>query len=162
MSDAPDTPPPASRGWKIAAVVAVVAAVTSLGVLSALLFGGGSGSEPGADVRACIIDPASRDFTKDGADSGHAKPKDCPPEGASQMDGLVQKTSAGGFTIREIKDGQLAGELQLNVRKPDRPYIDIAHAQTHAALGQPVRVYTLKVDGRTSVVYMEDSPPLLQ
>jgi hypothetical protein len=162
MSEVPDTPPPAGRGWKIAAVVAVVAAVGSLGVLGALLFGGGSGSEPAADVRACIIDPASRDFTKDGAEGGHVRPENCPPEGASQKDGLVQKTSAGGFTIREIQAGRLAGEVRLYVRTPDRPYIDIAHAQTHAALGQPVRVYTLDVDGRESVVYMEDSPPLLQ
>lgn len=156
-----DAPAPGSgRGWRIAAVVAVLAALGSLGVLGYLLFAGGS-SEPKADVRACILDPASRDFTKQGEQEGHAKPANCPPKGATSTDGLVEKTSKGGFTMREIVDGAKLGDtVELHVREPDRPYIDIAHAQTHAALGQPIRVYTLEIDGRESVVYMEDAPLL--
>lgn len=143
------------RGWRIAAGVAVLAAVAALGVLGYLLFAGGS-TDPDSDVRACIIDPASRDFTK----AGNAKPKNCPPKGSKQADGLVEKTTDGGFTMREIRDGRLEDTITLHVRKPDRPYIDIAHAQTHAALGQPIRVYTERIDGRESVVYMEDAPLL--
>lgn len=155
-----DEPTPGSgTGWRIAAVVAVVAALGSVGVLGWLLFGQGS-SGPKGDVRACIIDPASRDFTKQGKDDGHAKPANCPPKGSKQADGLVQKTSKGGFSMRVIEDGRLGDEVELFVREPDRPYIDIAHAQTHAALGQPIRVYTLEIDGRESVVYMEDAPLL--
>ena len=45
------------------------------------------------------------------------------------------------------------------MRTPDKPYIDIAHAQTHASLGQPIRVFTREVDGEDSVVYMDDPPP---
>ncbi|MCB0880354.1 MAG: hypothetical protein KDC46_15385 [Thermoleophilia bacterium] len=149
------------RGWKVAAGVAVVAAFASIGVLGALLLGGGSSTAVGSDVRACIIDPASRDFTKEGkARAQHTRPKDCPPAGAKQQDGLVQKTDSGGFTMREIVDGKLGKTVTLHVREPDRPYIDIAHAQTHAALGQPIRVYTLPIDGKDSVVYMEDAPLL--
>ena len=111
-------------------------------------------------MRACVLDPASRDFTKKGEREGHAKPANCPPKGAKQADGLVEKTSDGGFTMREIVDGRIGDTIELHVRKPDRPYIDIAHAQTHAALGQPIRVYTLEIDGRDSVVYMEDAPLL--
>lgn len=149
-----------SRGWKVAAGIAVLAALTSIGVLGALLFGG-SGSEPAGDVRACIVDPASRDFTRDDDDEAHDRPADCPPAGARKIDGLVQETDSGGFTMREIVDGQQLGEVvELHVREPDRPYIDVAHAQTHAALGQPIRVYVLEVDGRESVVYMEDAPLL--
>ncbi len=96
-----------------------------------------------------------------GARAGKATtPRWLSAQGCRQRDGLVQKTDAGGFTIREIVDGRIADEVELNVRPPDRPYIDIAHAQTHAALGQPIRVYTLQVDGRESVVYMEDAPLL--
>jgi hypothetical protein len=144
------------RGWRIAAGVAVVAAFVSIGVLAALLLGGGTGTDD--DVRACIIDPKARDFTKQG--QAHERPDGCPPKGAVQADGLVQKTSAGGFTMREIVDGRLEDEVTLYVREPDRPYIDIAHASTHAALGQPIRVYTLEIGGRESVVFMEDAPLL--
>jgi hypothetical protein len=148
-----------SRGWRIAAAIAVVAAVGALGTLGYVLFAGAS-SDPDADVRACIIDPASRDFTKKGEERKHARPANCPPEGAEQFDGLVEKTDEGGFTIRQIVDGRLEDSIELHVREPDRPYIDIAHAQTHAALGQPIRVYTLEIEGRESVVYMEDAPLL--
>ncbi len=146
-----------SRGWRIAAGIAVAAALVALGVLGYLLFAGGS-TDPKDDVRACIIDPGSRDFTKDAKD--HAKPANCPPKGSKQADGLVEKTSKGGFTMREIRDGRLEDTITLYVREPDRPYIDIAHAQTHAALGQPIRVYTKEIEGRQSVVYMEDAPLL--
>lgn len=140
------------RGWKVAAVVAVLAAAISVGVLGSLLFGGGGGSdEPDADVRACV---PSRDFTKESDGSGD----ECPPEDAEKMDGLVQKTNEGGFTIRRIEGGALGEEVELHVREADRPYIDIAHAQTHAALGQPIRVYLEEIDGEDAVVYMEDAP----
>lgn len=151
-----EEPEGSSRGWRIAAVVAVLAALGSLGVLGYVLFAGGS-SGPKGDVRACIIDVSSRDFRDDGA---HERPSGCPPEGSVKSDGLVQKTSEGGFTMREIVNGTLGETVTLHVREPDRPYIDIAHAQTHAALGQPIRVYTLEIGGRESVVYMEDAPLL--
>lgn len=148
-----------SRGWKIAAGVSVLLAAVAMGVLGSLLFFGGA--EPRDDVRACIVEPAARDFTKEGREKAkHERPKDCPPEGAEQMDGLVEETTDGGFTIRRIEDGVPSETVVLHVRRPDRAYIDIAHAQTHAALGQPVRVYTLEIDGRRSVVYMEDAPLL--
>ncbi len=156
----PDEPQPGSgRGWRIAAGIAVLAAVAALGTLGWLLFAGGT-SEPDGDVRACILDPSSRDFTEQGKKEGHAKPANCPPKGSKQSDGLVEKTNSGGFTMREIVDGRLGNSVTLHVREPDRPYIDIAHAQTHAALGQPIRVYTLEIEGRESVVYMEDAPLL--
>jgi hypothetical protein len=164
MSDDDDTQPDetattprSGRGWRIAAGIAVVAALAALGVLGYLLFAGGS-TDPDEDVRACIIDPASRDFTKEGKD--HAKPANCPPKGSTKTDGLVEKTSSGGFSMRVIRDGRLEDTITLHVREPDRPYIDIAHAQTHAALGQPIRVYTQEIEGRESVVYMEDAPLL--
>jgi hypothetical protein len=153
----PDPEPGSSRGWRIAAAVAVIAALAALGVLGYLLFAGSS-TDPGKEVRACIIDPESRDFTESGKHD--AKPANCPPKGSKQTDGLVEKTSKGGFTMREIQDGRLEDTITLYVREPDRPYIDIAHAQTHAALGQPIRVYTKEIEGRESVVYMEDAPLL--
>lgn len=157
---ADDTPasareqPGDGRGWKIAAVVAVLAAAFAVGTLgSLLLFDGGGSGDPDGDVHACI---PSRDFTKEAKDEGD----DCPPKGAEKLDGLVEKTSEGGFTIRVIDQGRLGETVQLHVREPDRPYIDIAHAQTHAALGQPIRVYLEEIDGRKAVVYMEDAPLL--
>lgn len=154
-SDDETTEPPrgSGRGWKIAAILAVAAAGISIGVLASLLFfgSGDAGTRPGEDVRACV---PSRDFTKEAS----REASECPPSGARKMDGLVQKTSEGGFTIRRLDGGSLGEEVELHVREPDRPYIDIAHAQTHAALGQPIRVYVEEVDGRDVVVYMEDAP----
>lgn len=158
--DAPDEQlPGAARGWKIAAIVLVALAAIAMGVLGSLLLGGGSSTDQDADVRACIVDASARDFTKEG-NAKREQSQDCPPKGAEITDGLVQKTSKGGFSMRVIQGGELGATVKLHVRAPDRPYIDIAHAQTHAALGQPIRVYTKKIDGRTSVVYMEDAPLL--
>jgi hypothetical protein len=143
------------RGWKIAAFVSVVLAAVAVGVLGSLLFFGGS-STKASDVRACIDTGGSRDFS-----AGAKKDLPCPPKGAKATIGLVQKTSSGSFTIRVVRNGKLSGDIkQLHVRKPDQPYIDVAHAQTHAALGQPIRVYTKVIDGTESVVYMDD-PPLV-
>lgn len=150
----PEPEPGEGRGWKIAAIVAVLAAAASVGVLGSLLLAGGGDSEgPGEDVMACV---PSRDFTDESEDAGD----ECPPEGAERIDGLVQKTSEGGFTIRRLEGGNVGETVELHVREPDRPYINIAHAQTHAALGQPIRVYLEDVDGRKAVVYMEDAPLL--
>jgi hypothetical protein len=161
MPDEPD-PFPASEdeargtGRKIAIAAGVFLAL-GLGALGALLFAGGEGSGPDSDVRACIIDPASRDFTKG---SKRNKAGDCPPPGAQATDGLLEKETDDGFTLRVIDHGHLGRTKHFTVRTPDRPYIDIAHAKQHAALGQPVRVYTKRVDGQTIVVYMEDAPLL--
>jgi hypothetical protein len=144
------------KGWKIAAALAVVAALVALGALGSLLIGGGGGGgdKPAGDVRACI---PKRDFRKDAKDDGGAE---CPPKGAKQLDGLVQKTTGGGFTMQVIEGGETGKTVKLHVREPDKPYIDIAHAQTHAALGQPIRVYIEPIDGKDSVIYMEDAPLL--
>ena len=140
------------RGWKIAAGIAVLAAMVALGALGSLLFLDDSDSDkPAGDVKACV---PSHDFTKTSTDKGD----ECPPKGAKSQDGLVQKTSKGGFTMQVIEGGKLGKVVKLHVREPDRPYIDIAHAQTHAALGQPIRVYTKRIDGQDAVVYMEDAP----
>jgi len=144
------TPPGSGRGWKVAAGISVVLALAAVGVLGSLLLF--SDSEQDGDVRACLPD---RDFTDDAATGD-----ECPPKGATMTDGLVKKTTDGGFTMQAIRKGKLADTIELHVRKPDRQYIDIAHAQTHAALGQPVRVYTMPIDGRASVVFMEDTPLL--
>jgi hypothetical protein len=143
------------KGWKIAAGIAVLAALVALGALASLLFLGDSndGESKGGDVRACV---PSHDFTKTSTDKGDV----CPPKDAKQMDGLVQKTKAGSFTIQVIDGKKLGKVVKLYVREPDRPYIDVQHAQTHAALGQPIRVYTKQIDGKESVVYMEDAPLL--
>jgi hypothetical protein len=147
-----ETAPKSNKRWKIAAVVAVLAAALSVGVLASLLFAGGSGA--GGDVLACV---PSRDYTKN---SDPNAGDTCPPKGAKYTDGLVEKAEGGDFTIRSIEGGRLGKTLKLFVREPDRAYIDVQHAQTHAALGQPVRVFTKPYEGREIVIYMEDSPLL--
>lgn len=143
------------KGWKIAAGIAVVLALVALGALGSLLFGGGAGGDEAAgDVRACI---PNRDFREEAKDEDGPT---CPPPGARKLDGLVQKTDGGGFSIQVIDGGEIGKTVKLHVRKPDRAYIDIAHAQTHAALGQPIRVYIEEIDGRDAVIYMEDAPLL--
>lgn len=145
-------------GWKIAAVVAVVAAVGAMGSLGWLLLRAGDDA-PSSEVRACI---PNRDFTKsapkDGASgvAGGAHPTDgeCPPKGARHVDGLVQDATATGFDLITM-DGE---KESFAVRPADRPYIDVQHAQSHASLGQPIRVYLEKIDGEEVIVYLADPP----
>ena len=143
-----------SRGWRIAAAVAVLAATLTVGALGSLLLGGSSGDGPEGDVLACV---PSRDFTED-ADKSTGD--SCPPKDAKFTDGLVEKAKDGEFTLRVIEGGQIGTSIKLFVREPDRAYLDVQHAQTHAALGQPVRVYTKRHEGREIVIYMVDSPLL--
>lgn len=133
------------RSLRVALVVLVLAAAGGMGVLASLLLGAGGGgaSKAAGDVRACIPD---RDFTK------QAKPR-CPPAGAKHYDGLVQDVTDDGFSLTTV-DGE---DLSFTVRAPDRPYIDVQHAATHASLGQPVRVYIERIGGEDVIVYMEDS-----
>lgn len=77
-----------------------------------------------------------------------------PPKSVKFVDGLVIETTPTNFLLLTKKRARVT----LDIRTPDRPYIDIQHAQTHAALGQPVRVYHRPYRGDEVVVYMEDSP----
>ena len=145
----------ANRTWKIVAGIMVVAAAVSMGVLASLLIGAGS-STPADDVLACIQD---RDFTKStskgsGSGGAHAVTEKCPPKGAPHIDGLVQEATDTGFDLITVDRERKS----FVVREADRPYIDIQHAQTHAASGQPVRIFTKEVDGEDVIVYMVDSP----
>lgn len=109
----------------------------------------GTASKAAGKVLACVPDRA------------HMSESKCPPAGTPYIEGLVGKSQDGVFTMRVLSSGGTYGKSKtLYVRKPDRQYIDVAHAQTHAALGQPVRVYFKKVDGKDAVIYMEDAPLL--
>ena len=79
-----------------------------------------------------------------------------PPASVARVDGLVVKATGDKFVL-QLHDHS---SKTLFVRAPDRPYIDVQHAQSHASLGQPVRVYFKKLDGKQSVVFMEDSPQI--
>lgn len=140
-------------GWRIVATVAIISAAASVALLGYIVLSRPATSSKGV-VHACILDPQARSY----ASKDSEQVDECPPKDAVMMDGLVTKTKADGFRMRVIKDGDLGKEITLYVRPADRPYIDIAHAATHAALGQPIRVYTAKIDGRSSVVYMQDTP----
>ena len=127
-----------SRSWRNAAIGASVLAVIAVLALAAVLVFAGANSLD-KDVMACV--PGK---TQGG----------CPPKGASYVEGLVLKAENGSFSI--LVNG--SNKQLLTVRKADRPYIDVQHAKTHAALGQPVRVYTKDVDGTPVVIFMEDAP----
>jgi hypothetical protein len=145
------------KRWKIIAGVMVVLAAISMGVLASLLIGAGN-SVPAKDVLACI---PNRDYTKSSPSGGSsgvaggAHPTDakCPPKGAPHVDGLIQDVTDNGFDLITI-DGD---RRSYKVRSADRPYIDIQHAQTHANIGQPVRIYTKDVEGEEVIIYMIDS-----
>ncbi|MEO6867515.1 MAG: hypothetical protein ABI200_05795 [Gaiellales bacterium] len=161
MSDEPDETHVKRAGngrtWKIAAGIAVLCAVAAMGALGYLLFAADD-SNVGADVRACI---QNHDFTAQepkGGSSGIAGDKSktevCPRPGDKYVDGLLQDATASGFNIVTT-----AGKkISLNVRPADRPYIDIEHAQSHANLGQPIRLYYEKIDGDNSIVFLMDVP----
>ncbi|MBC7644195.1 MAG: hypothetical protein H7123_03645 [Thermoleophilia bacterium] len=80
--------------------------------------------------------------------------RNTPPKSVKYVDGLVIKATGSTFMLLT----QDRRRVTLYVRPPDRPYIDVQHAQTHASLGQPVRVFWKTIDKRRSVVYMADSP----
>lgn len=156
--DRPDGDGGGGIGWKIAAVVAVVAALGAMGTLGWLLLRAGDDA-PSSQVRACV---PNRDFTtsapKAGASgtAGGAHPTDgtCPPKGARYVDGLVQDATATGFDLITL-DGE---KESFAVRPADRPYIDVQHAQSHASLGQPIRVWLERIDGEDVIVYLADPP----
>jgi hypothetical protein len=77
-----------------------------------------------------------------------------PPKGAPYVDGLVISAKVGSFLL-QTQQGQ---RMQLPIRVPDRPYLDVQHAKSHAALGQPVRITTKRVHGKNYAVCLEDSP----
>jgi hypothetical protein len=161
QTDADASSDPASSGssrfWKIAAVVAVAAAALAMGSLGYLLFAADD-SNVGSDVRACI---PNRDFTASAPKGGSsgiagdtAKTETCPRKGDKYVEGLVQEATATGFDLVTM-DGD---KRSYKVRPADRPYIDVQHAQSHATLGQPVRVYLEKIDGEWCIVYLTDPP----
>ena len=131
-----DTPPEPPRGGPSrpvllaiwAGVVLVLAAIGAVGVLLFL--------------------PARNDASK----TVYAdKP---PPKTAPHVDGLVIKATPQKFELMTRRNERRV----MAIRPADRPYLDVQHAQSHAALGQPVRVFYRKVDGKTVAVFLEDSP----
>lgn len=130
------------RLWIGVAAVAVLAAALAVGVLVSLLFGSGT-TKVANDVLACV---SNRDFT---ATAKH----NCPPKGATRVDGLIEHANTTEIDVVTI-DGK---RFTYVVRPPDVPYLDIPHAQQHAALGQPTTIYTKRYHGDTVVIYMKDS-----
>jgi hypothetical protein len=136
----------ADRRWRIAAMVLVPLAVLSMGGVAWLLLNarGDAGDEL---VLACI---PSRDFTAD----AEGERVTCPPEDATYVDGLVLEATDEHMDLR-LLDG---GSIQVRIRTPDRPWIDVPHARQHSALGQPLRVFTIEHEGEDVVVWIEDPP----
>lgn len=131
-------------------MLAIALGVFVLGVGSAVvgyLFVS-TGSSAKGKVMACVPDRANMDRNP------------CPPKKAPYIDGLVQRTSSSTMTIQPMRGPRAGATVKLYVRKPDRPWIDIQHAQSHAALGQPIRVYTRRVGKQDVVIYLVDSPVL--
>lgn len=132
--DAHQPPPPdnggagPSRTPIVLAVVAVIGGLAVLGMGYLLLFGGSDEPE--------VLAYRNR-----------------PPKGTPYYDGLVTNASATRFEIKTR-----TASKTLTVRPEDEPFLDVAHAQQHSALGQPLRVYYRSVDDRKVVIYMEDSP----
>jgi hypothetical protein len=130
------------RLWKWLAAIAVIAAAGSVGVLGWLLLNPGQ-TKVASNVMACI---PNHDFTKNAKHT-------CPPSDAQHVDGLVENVTDTTLDVVTI-DGK---RYSYEVRPADLPYLDIPHAQQHAALGQPMTVYTKKAGGDTVIVYMRDS-----
>ncbi|MBC7461196.1 MAG: hypothetical protein H7287_07530 [Thermoleophilia bacterium] len=130
------------RLWIGAAAAAVLAAALAVGVLVSLLFGPGT-TKVASDVLACV---STRDFTQ-------GAKHNCPPKGAARVDGLIETASTTQIDV-VTTDGR---RFTYVVRPADAPYLDIPHAQQHAALGQPTTIFTRRYKGATVVVYMKDS-----
>lgn len=142
--------------WRIIAIILSTLAVVAFLGIGALLFVRGKPDERARDraaaatVMACV---PTESFLPTPAEK--AKQVTCPPKGARHVDGLVLRADDDGFELLTLPKRT---KTFVAIRPADRPYIDVQHAQTHASLGQPVRVYLLPFDGRDVLVYMEDAP----
>lgn len=154
MTDRPTTPEPTTpaedpavapgiaprgRGRRIAITVAIVLAGLALGAIGTLLAFGGFGVVVGGDdVRALQQRPAKGEY--------------------EYFDALVIEANDDSMVLQE----RTGRRQTIVIREADRPLIDVQHAQSHAALGQPVRVYWDEIDGERSIVYLEDSPEIFR
>lgn len=140
----PDTTLRRSRTSRVALWASMALAGAVVGAIVAIMTAPVRGDGP--PVLACSVQPVGT----------------CPAKGAPFVDGLVKSASAGSFTL-ELLEGRSRGSgatRTFYVRKPDRVYIDVGHAQSHAALGQPVRVYSKRIGGKDIVIHMQDAPLL--
>jgi hypothetical protein len=128
---------PGRRG-RVLMIVGIVLVGLLLGGVGTLLAVGGFGGGGDEDVRAY---------------------QQRPPEGKFEtVDALVISAKASSMVLQPR-----TGKRQtLGIREPDRPLIDVQHAQSHAALGQPVRVYWDTIDGERVIIYLEDSPEIFR
>jgi hypothetical protein len=77
------------------------------------------------------------------------------PRSWPHVNGLVVSATGTKFVLREP-----GGTVRkLAVRTADRPWLDVQHAQSHAAVGQPVNVYYCRYDGKVVAIYLEDAVP---
>ena len=117
------------------------------GLRLALIIGGSFGGLAIVAVAVLLLLPG-------GSSNNVEAYRNTPPRSVKYIDGLVI-TATGSTFVLQTQDHEHA---TLFVRQPDRPYIDVQHAQTHASLGQPVRVFWKTIDKRRTVVYLADSP----
>lgn len=143
------------KGWRLAAIIlSILAALALVGLGALLVVKGRSASatkSPSGTVMACV---PSGGFAAIETDAEKQERITCPPKGARYLDGLVVKATDDGFDLLTLPDRR---QVFIPIRKPDRPFIDVQHAQTHASLGQPVRVFLLPYKEEDVLVYMEDS-----
>lgn len=101
----------------------------------------------GGKVLACVL---NRDDL--------SKEPNCPPKKAPYIDGYMLKAKSGSFQVRLLRPKDGESKVAIKIRKPDLPHIDVLHAQSHAATGQPVRLYTREYKGEKIVIYLVDTP----
>jgi hypothetical protein len=77
-----------------------------------------------------------------------------PPKGTPYKDGLVLKATTKQFDLMTKDEGL----LKLYVKPADKDLIDVQHAQSHASLGQPIRLFYSDQDGKKYIIFLEDAP----
>lgn len=133
-ADAEDSVATTSRSWlTVLLVVVAVVGAAGLGSLAVLVLTSGDKGVSSTEVWATT---------------------NTPKKGTPYLDALVVDATQSSFRL-QTRDKKTH---KLYLRKPDAPYLQIEHAQSHAALGQPVRVYYRTVDDKRYAIWLEDAP----
>ena len=79
------------------------------------------------------------------------------PEGAKTADGLLSPGAGDTLKLQSMSGGS-EGDGEYEIKPGKKACLDLAHAESHTALGQQTRVYYEEKGDQKLVIFMEDSP----
>ena len=88
----------------------------------------------------------------------HADPGEVDTSGAEHVDGTLTLVSEEELVMKPFEplDGQ--SEVEFSIPEEDLENFDIAHLQSHSAVGLPTRVFYEDDGAEYTAVFVEDAP----